>query len=52
MLRITDPEQTKVVNIPFELAQHIGVFKDMLDTVPSDGVSEPVCPRQCHGGGR
>lgn len=44
MLRITDAERTKVVNVPWELAQHIGIFKDMLETVPSDGDSEPVCP--------
>jgi len=43
MLRITDAQRTKVVSVPADLAQHIGVFKDMMDTVPSpEGDSEPV----------
>jgi hypothetical protein len=50
MLRITDAERTKVVNVPWELAQHIGIFKDMLETVPSDGDSEPVCQTVEEGG--
>ena len=43
MLRITDAQRTKIVSVPAEVAQHIGVFKDMLDTVPTpEGDSEPV----------
>src|SRR5271168_3945410 len=43
MLRITDAQRTRVVSVPAELAQHIGVFKDMIDTVPTpEGDSEPV----------
>jgi len=46
MLRITDSNKTKVVNVPYELAHQIGVFKDMVDVVPdaSDGNDEPVFP--------
>ena len=35
MLRITDAQRTKIVSVPAELAQHIGVFRDMIDTVPT-----------------
>jgi hypothetical protein len=42
MLRITDAERTKVVNVPYELAQHIAVFKDMIAVGASDGNDEPV----------
>jgi hypothetical protein len=42
MLRITDAQRTKVITVPLELAQHIGIFKDMLEMVPSGGESEPV----------
>jgi hypothetical protein len=41
MLRITDAERTKVFNVPYELAQHIAVFKDMIAVVASDGNDEP-----------
>ena len=41
MLRITDAEQTRVVNVPPELAEHIGIFKDMIEVV-TNGDNEPV----------
>ena len=41
-IRITDANRTKVVNVPTELTEHMGIFKDMLDTVSSVGDSEPV----------
>ena len=41
MLRITDVERTRVVNVPAQLAEHIGVFKDMIDVV-ADRDNEPV----------
>lgn len=43
MFRITDNEQTKIVNIPSELAENMGVFKDMMNTAVQ-GDSEPVRP--------
>jgi hypothetical protein len=42
MLRITDANHTKVVNVPTELTEHMGIFKDTLDTVSADGDREPV----------
>jgi hypothetical protein len=43
MLRITDAQRTKIISVPAEVAQHIGVFKDMIDTVPTpESDSEPV----------
>jgi hypothetical protein len=42
MLRITDANRTKIVNVPTELTEHMGIFKDMMDTVSSVGDSEPV----------
>jgi hypothetical protein len=49
MLRITDRESTQVFNLPYELAQQIGVFKDMLDVVQdtSDGNDQPVLFQTC-----
>jgi len=41
MLRITDAEQSRVVNIPLDIAQHIGAFKGMMESVSADA-SEPV----------
>lgn len=43
MFRITDNEKTKIVNIPSELAENMGVFKDMMNTVLAvQDDSEPV----------
>jgi hypothetical protein len=36
-----DAERTRVVNVPPELAEHIGVFKDMIEVV-TDGDNEQV----------
>lgn len=42
VLKVTDAERTRVVHIQPELAKSVGVFKDMIETVPSGGDSEPV----------
>jgi hypothetical protein len=42
VLKVTDAEQTRVVLIQPELAKSVGVFKDMIETVPSGSDSEPV----------
>jgi hypothetical protein len=41
MLKLTDSQQTKVVHIPIELAQSVGVFKDMIESPAVEGL-EPV----------
>ena len=45
MLTITDAEHLQTVAISIELAQSVGVFKDMIDSVGQGGQSEPVPPR-------
>ena len=37
MLRITDAERTREVIVPRELAEIIGVFKDMIDSPAVEG---------------
>jgi hypothetical protein len=44
MLTITDAEHLRTVAMPAELAQSVGVFKDMIDSVGQGGQSEPVLP--------
>jgi hypothetical protein len=41
MLRLTDAEMTREVIIPGELAEIIGVFKDMIDSPAVEG-TQPV----------
>ena len=41
MLKLTDSQRTKVVHIPIELAQSVGVFKDMIESPAVEGL-EPV----------
>jgi hypothetical protein len=41
MMKITDAARTKEVHIPLELAQSVGVFKDMVESI-TDGGPEPV----------
>jgi len=42
VLKVTDAEQTRVVHIQPDLAKSIGVFKDMIETIPSGGDSDLV----------
>ena len=44
MLTITDAESLRTVAISIELAQSMGVFKDMVDSGGQGGQSEPVLP--------
>ena len=44
MLTITDAERLRTVAIPVELADSVGIFKDMIESVGVGGQSDPVRP--------
>jgi hypothetical protein len=44
MLTITDAERLRTVAIPVELAQSVGIFKDMMESVGVGGQSDPALP--------
>ena len=43
MLKVTDAEHLQISCIPLELAKSVGIFKDMIESLPPDNAeAEPV----------